>query len=570
MKKHVLALGLALLVAGCAPRNATIVPAGSAPSPSTVTQAETTVSITIPAAPQTSSAARRAAYISTASNSMVLTPQGQTPIVLPLSTTTPGCRTLNGARICTFRISLPTGSYIMRIALYAATDGTGVPLALVSTTTTIVPNATNNLDFTLGAVVSAVSISLLPNNIFTSGTAATRTINVAAFDSAGATIVVGRDALVDAGGAPVTIQLSDTDTTGVTAISPTIAGAIPSVLSYNGGQPTGTYVLAAAKTASNATLATAKTSFVVAAGSGCGAAAPVASERHLVANAPICTLVPPPRFLSWPLKCRVAFTLPDGPCPGKTQYTYGAYTDHIMFSVLDHHMQKNVDGNYPYLSGDQWVVAFNGEFKKGTVSSADATCVTGELHLPTTAGDSSTDLIIQGCGAAGVGFASYDEHPGYDYDAYLGTPVFAAAPGSVVDNGDKSSQKAAMCVRTPYGSCEAYGFVGIDHGNGYISQYGHLSQVYVTPGEPIDQAWIDQHKPIGLSGNTSPKHVGYHLHFEVLAHVPGKPYDYNDLLNWAIVDPYGWTGGINNPLYPTGDPIYSYQMYLIQPGQLWK
>jgi murein DD-endopeptidase MepM/ murein hydrolase activator NlpD len=239
-------------------------------SPSSMTTAASIITITIPQAQQSGSAARHATYVSTATNSMVLTPQGQTPIVMPVTTTTPGCRTLNGARICTFRISLPTGTYAMRVALYATADGTGFPLATVSTTTTIVPNTTNNLDFTLNAVVSAVSIALTPDSVFASGTAATKTINVGASDAGGAIIVVGTDALVDSNGSAVTIHLVNTDTSGATSIFPQIADASPSTLSYNGAASAGGTVTATAVNSSDLSVTSAHATFTVSGNTVCG------------------------------------------------------------------------------------------------------------------------------------------------------------------------------------------------------------------------------------------------------------------------------------------------------------
>jgi len=561
MKGKLLALSVALSVSGCAQSDVTIPPTAPFASPSSMTTAASIISITIPQAQQTASTARHAAYISTATNSMVLAPQGQTPIMMPLTTTTPGCRTLNGARICTFRISLPTGAYSMRVALYATADGTGLPLAIVSTTTTIVPDTTNNVDFTLNAVVSSLTVSLSPDNTFTASVAGSRTINVGVFDPAGATIVVGTDLLVDANGIPVTIVLSDSDSSGVTSISPTVVGATVSSLSYDGGTPNATAITAVARNASGVAVASAQTPFVV--------ASVVCTAALLSAGgAPICT--PPQRFLASPL-----------------DYSQGVYTKQIMYTVLDHSMKLDASNMYNSYSvpGDHNIVAFNGEWAHGEPGS-DPTCIPGALHLATTPGDPTTDMVIQGYyqdgklhGACPPNYGSYDEHPGYDYTAVSGTAVKAAAAGMVVNNG-AASDAAARCIPTAHpGGCDAWGFVGIDHGiHGnpailYVSQYGHLSQILVKPGVSVLQGQL-----IGFSGNTAPpaRPVGYHLHFEVLAHIPGRPFAYSDASNWAVVDPYGWTGGSIAPYYPpyplsqSGDPLYSHTIYGIDSRQLWQ
>jgi len=57
-----------------------------------------------------------------------------------------------------------------------------------------------------------------------------------------------------------------------------------------------------------------------------------------------------------------------------------------------------------------------------------------------------------------------------------------------------------------------YGYgnlIVINHGNGYETYYGHLSQVNVQVGQPVYQGSV-----IGASGNTG-RSSGPHLHFEI-------------------------------------------------------
>jgi murein DD-endopeptidase MepM/ murein hydrolase activator NlpD len=87
-------------------------------------------------------------------------------------------------------------------------------------------------------------------------------------------------------------------------------------------------------------------------------------------------------------------------------------------------------------------------------------------------------------------------HPGIDIAAGLGAPVWAAAAGTVtIAQGGWNGG---------YGNV-----VMIDHNNGYLTVYGHLSQLNVVPCEGVSAG-----TPIGLAGSTG-NSTGPHLHFEI-------------------------------------------------------
>ena len=93
-------------------------------------------------------------------------------------------------------------------------------------------------------------------------------------------------------------------------------------------------------------------------------------------------------------------------------------------------------------------------------------------------------------------------HPGIDIAAEEGTPIHAAAAGTVVQVGPDGG----------YGNV-----VVVDHGNGITSKYAHCSQTFAAVGQTVAAG-----DPIGAVGSTG-RSTGPHLHFEV--RVGNKPVD---------------------------------------------
>lgn len=136
----------------------------------------------------------------------------------------------------------------------------------------------------------------------------------------------------------------------------------------------------------------------------------------------------------------------------------------------------------------------------------------GELaHIPSIRPVPST--IISGFGTRRNPIFKKDMfHAGIDFSAEMGTPVRATADGVVRVAGSGGNGIGTM--------------VEIDHGNGYVTRYGHLSKVSVRAGKRVKRNDV-----IALSGSSGIS-KGPHLYYEVRKQ--GKPVDpidyfFNDL-----------------------------------------
>ena len=197
-------------------------------------------------------------------------------------------------------------------------------------------------------------------------------------------------------------------------------------------------------------------------------------------------------------------------------------------SVFDHSMPG---GQY---TADNVVVAYTGE--RGE-SEFGQSAVSGTSFYGYENAEEGYIFIVNGNYSAGSSdpyyrrFLFYDGHPGYDFktsDQGTGDGkinVLAAASGTV--------QRLVAANGVTWG-------VRIDHGNGYKTNYYHLSQVNVSDGASVNQGQV-----IGVSGGIDSNGADTfapHLHFSVT-------------LNDVPVDPYGWQGTGIDP-YTSASNVY--------------
>jgi murein DD-endopeptidase MepM/ murein hydrolase activator NlpD len=101
-------------------------------------------------------------------------------------------------------------------------------------------------------------------------------------------------------------------------------------------------------------------------------------------------------------------------------------------------------------------------------------------------------------------------HHGQDFNTPYGTEVFATGAGTVVETG---------WHKTGFGN-----YVKIDHGYGFQTIYGHLSEIKVTEGLNVKRGDL-----VGLSGSSGTS-SGPHLHYQIdlYGHYKNPLYYFND------------------------------------------
>jgi murein DD-endopeptidase MepM/ murein hydrolase activator NlpD len=116
--------------------------------------------------------------------------------------------------------------------------------------------------------------------------------------------------------------------------------------------------------------------------------------------------------------------------------------------------------------------------------------------------------VVSGFGSRTIN-GSYEFHPGIDIAVPEGTPIRAAASGTVIFTESEASSGG-------YGN-----FTCIDHGGGLSTCYAHQTSFAVSAGQSVSQGAI-----IGYTGCTG-YCFGPHLHFEVR-------------INGSVTDPMGY------------------------------
>ncbi len=147
------------------------------------------------------------------------------------------------------------------------------------------------------------------------------------------------------------------------------------------------------------------------------------------------------------------------------------------------------------------VTLVNGEVVDSQVKSITRTkepvnqVIKQGTKIPVVSGSGRFVWPTQGTISSRYGYRWGKMHQAIDIAAAAGTAIVAADSGVVTYAG----------WRGDYGL-----MVEIDHGNGYVTRYGHCSQVLVSKGAKVTRGQLIA--KVGRTGNAT----GNHLHFEVI------------------------------------------------------
>ena len=154
--------------------------------------------------------------------------------------------------------------------------------------------------------------------------------------------------------------------------------------------------------------------------------------------------------------------------------------------------------------------AAQAEAEEAAAAAAAAAQAAAAPAAPTQAAQTASGAVVspaQGTFTSGYGMRWGTLHAGIDIANAIGTPILAIMDGTVIDSGPASG----------YGN-----WIRIQHSDGSVSVYGHMSTLAVSVGQSVTAG--QQIAGMGSEGFST----GSHLHFEI--HPSGN----------GAVDPVGW------------------------------
>ena len=179
---------------------------------------------------------------------------------------------------------------------------------------------------------------------------------------------------------------------------------------------------------------------------------------------------------------------------GETIYSVG-----IKYGLDDTQVQVIVDYPFNEFLNDETFSLATGQFlviPGGVKPNAPAPVRPAYVSYTADAGvvSGSGNFVWPASGRITQGYSFY--HKAFDIASSGGGPILAADSGTVMIAG--------WVDNSGYGNR-----VIIDHGNGYVTLYAHMSVSQVRPGQRVNRGDV-----VGQMGNTG-RSTGTHLHFEI-------------------------------------------------------
>lgn len=151
--------------------------------------------------------------------------------------------------------------------------------------------------------------------------------------------------------------------------------------------------------------------------------------------------------------------------------------------------------------------------KKAASTSGSSGSSSGSAGAPVVSGNGTfTHPCPGGYISSGFGYRTQPiagastNHKGIDFAASTGTPIYAAAAGTVISAGYAGN---------------AGNLLVISHGNGLLTYYMHCNAIYVSAGQKVSRG--QNVAAVGTTGNST----GPHLHFQVMLNgTPVNPANY--------------------------------------------
>jgi len=218
MNRPLAALLAVVVLTACGGGGGSSVP--SAPKPASTGVGVLAFSIVVPVKPAPSSARRKPAYVSPATQSVSFQVGASTPQIVTLALGSATCPLMTLGYTCTADAQVAAGpSQSLTIKTFASTDGSGAVLSQNTIVISVVAGQTNPVTVSLNGVAASLALAVLAPASVTKCTPSSVTATWSAMDAAGDTIV-GPGTIVASDGTPVSPTLTVSDPVRFTVGAP--------------------------------------------------------------------------------------------------------------------------------------------------------------------------------------------------------------------------------------------------------------------------------------------------------------------------------------------------------------